>query len=163
MTSIMRDQKIPVIAFVANTGGLLGLCMGFSFVSVFEILFHLLGAIKKVWRKKLVTAMRGDGRGRLVTSTAQVAANCTGRPVDGASEVSSLQTASNNQVTNGRRPTLNGGLSLNSRRTKAESFDRDCLILRTSVSLDNLRSVRNDRQRSLMNSADEEMLHERLL
>ncbi len=42
----MRDQKIPVIAFVANTGGLLGLCMGFSLVSVFEILYHTVGAIR---------------------------------------------------------------------------------------------------------------------
>lgn len=44
----MRDQKIPVIAFVANTGGLLGLCMGFSLVSVFEILYHALGALKRI-------------------------------------------------------------------------------------------------------------------
>ena len=44
MTKIMRDQKIPVIAFVANTGGLLGLCMGFSLVSVFEVLYHALTA-----------------------------------------------------------------------------------------------------------------------
>ncbi|CAB4060681.1 ASICN [Lepeophtheirus salmonis] len=38
---LKRDQKIPVIGFVANTGGLLGLCMGFSLVSAFEILYHL--------------------------------------------------------------------------------------------------------------------------
>ena len=44
VTKIMRDQKIPVIAFVANTGGLLGLCMGFSLVSVFEVLYHALTA-----------------------------------------------------------------------------------------------------------------------
>ena len=49
MTTIMRDQKIPVIAFVANTGGLLGLCMGFSLVSVFEILYHALtGALRRL-------------------------------------------------------------------------------------------------------------------
>ena len=29
-----RDQKIPVIWFVANSGGILGLCMGFSMVTV---------------------------------------------------------------------------------------------------------------------------------
>jgi len=46
VTKIMRDQKIPVIAFVANTGGLLGLCMGFSLVSVFEIIYHVFGALK---------------------------------------------------------------------------------------------------------------------
>ena len=40
MTRIKRDQKIPIIGFVANTGGLLGLCMGFSLVSAFEIVYH---------------------------------------------------------------------------------------------------------------------------
>ena len=40
VTRIKRDQKIPIIGFVANTGGLLGLCMGFSLVSVFEIIYH---------------------------------------------------------------------------------------------------------------------------
>jgi hypothetical protein len=37
VTRIKRDQKIPIIGFVANTGGLLGLCMGFSLV--FKFLF----------------------------------------------------------------------------------------------------------------------------
>ena len=41
VTRIKRDQKIPIIGFVANTGGLLGLCMGFSLVSAFEIFYHL--------------------------------------------------------------------------------------------------------------------------
>jgi hypothetical protein len=49
----MRDQKIPVIAFVANTGGLLGLCMGFSLVSVFEIVYHALGAMRKWWGERI--------------------------------------------------------------------------------------------------------------
>ena len=49
VTRILRDQKIPIIAFVANTGGLLGLCMGFSLVSLFEIVYHFLGALKKMW------------------------------------------------------------------------------------------------------------------
>ncbi len=51
VTRILRDQKIPVISFVANTGGLLGLCMGFSLVSIFEVVYHLLGAIYKWWRR----------------------------------------------------------------------------------------------------------------
>jgi hypothetical protein len=44
VTRILRDQKIPVISFVANTGGLLGLCMGFRYfvVSVpFSVFFGL--------------------------------------------------------------------------------------------------------------------------
>ena len=31
-----RDQKIPMIWFVANSGGILGLCMGFSMVTVWK-------------------------------------------------------------------------------------------------------------------------------
>ena len=42
VTRIKRDEKIPLIGFVANTGGLLGLTMGFSLVSVLEVLYHLL-------------------------------------------------------------------------------------------------------------------------
>lgn len=42
VTRLKRDQKIPIIGFVANTGGLLGLCMGFSLVSAFEIIYHFL-------------------------------------------------------------------------------------------------------------------------
>jgi hypothetical protein len=45
VTRIQRDQKIPVISFVANTGGLLGLCMGFSLVSLFEVIYYLLTSI----------------------------------------------------------------------------------------------------------------------
>ncbi len=38
-----RDPYVVAITFtnfVANTGGLLGLCLGFSFVSAVEILYH---------------------------------------------------------------------------------------------------------------------------
>mgnify|MGYP001248349400 CR=1 FL=1 len=52
VTRIMRDEKIPIISFVANTGGLLGLCMGFSLVSVFEIVFHCGGAVKKEFMRR---------------------------------------------------------------------------------------------------------------
>ena len=68
VTRIMRDQKIPIIAFVANTGGLLGLCMGFSLVSAFEVLFHVFSAIKRWW-----TGQISKGTGRLARSTAVVA------------------------------------------------------------------------------------------
>lgn len=39
---IRRDQKIPVIWFVANIGGILGLCMGCSLVTIFEVLHHVI-------------------------------------------------------------------------------------------------------------------------
>ena len=42
VTMITRDQKIPVIWFVANVGGILGLCMGCSLVTIFEVLHHLI-------------------------------------------------------------------------------------------------------------------------
>ena len=42
---IMRDERIPVIWFVANCGGILGLCMGFSIVTAFEVLHYLLRLI----------------------------------------------------------------------------------------------------------------------
>ena len=43
VTKIMRDQRIPVIWFVANCGGILGLCMGFSIVTG----KHILGLKKR--------------------------------------------------------------------------------------------------------------------
>ena len=39
---IMKDERIPVIWFVANCGGILGLCMGFSIVTVFEVIHYLI-------------------------------------------------------------------------------------------------------------------------
>jgi len=35
-------QKIPVIWFVANVGGILGLTMGCSLVTIFEVLHHII-------------------------------------------------------------------------------------------------------------------------
>ena len=41
-TRIIRDERMTRTSFVANVGGLLGLCMGFSLVSVAEILYFCL-------------------------------------------------------------------------------------------------------------------------
>ena len=35
-----KDEKITKTSYIANSGGLLGLCMGFSLISAAEILFH---------------------------------------------------------------------------------------------------------------------------
>ena len=51
VTNIWRDQKTPVINFIAYTGGLLGLCMGFSLVSLFEILYYTVKSLP--WKKWL--------------------------------------------------------------------------------------------------------------
>ena len=39
VTKIKRDVAMTFTSYVANTGGLLGLCLGFSFISLVEILF----------------------------------------------------------------------------------------------------------------------------
>ena len=49
MTRIWRDQKTSIISFVAKTGGLLGLCMGFSLVSLFEIVYYTINSLP--WRQ----------------------------------------------------------------------------------------------------------------
>ena len=41
MTQVKRDQKIPLIWFIANLGGILGLTMGMSLVTFFEILHYM--------------------------------------------------------------------------------------------------------------------------
>ena len=38
----LKDEKITWISYIANAGGLLGLCMGFSLVSAAEIVYHCL-------------------------------------------------------------------------------------------------------------------------
>ena len=57
LNRIKRDQKITVIGFVANTGGLLGLCMGFSLVSAFEILYHILISFCKYFERTISTTL----------------------------------------------------------------------------------------------------------
>ena len=42
VTRILKDEKTSTISFIANTGGLLGLCVGLSSVSIFEIIHHII-------------------------------------------------------------------------------------------------------------------------
>ena len=99
VTRILRDQKIPIIAFVANTGGLLGLCMGFSLVSVFEVLYHLLGAAHVWWKKRT-----REGARRLVASTAGVAQGTAGVAQQQQQQGEGLLTAEGSSSNNGRVP-----------------------------------------------------------
>ena len=48
VTKIKRDVAMSFTNYVANTGGLLGLCLGFSFISILEILFWCCMAFKKI-------------------------------------------------------------------------------------------------------------------
>jgi hypothetical protein len=43
-----KDEKITKTSYIANSGGLLGLCMGFSLISGAEILYHCVAGIASV-------------------------------------------------------------------------------------------------------------------
>jgi len=58
VTQIKREQKIPLIWFVANVGGILGLTMGCSLVTVFEILLHVGLILYRTWIKSTTTIKR---------------------------------------------------------------------------------------------------------
>ena len=47
-TKIKRDVAMTITNYVANTGGLLGLCLGFSFISFIEIIFWFCLCVKKL-------------------------------------------------------------------------------------------------------------------
>jgi hypothetical protein len=58
VTKIKRDVAMPFVTFVANSGGLLGLCIGFSFISLVELLYWICCicniAKNKLLKKKVV-------------------------------------------------------------------------------------------------------------
>ena len=64
VTKIKRDVAMPFITFVANSGGLLGLCIGFSFISAVELLYWICCfcniGIKKMCKKNIVTQKVGE-------------------------------------------------------------------------------------------------------
>ena len=41
-------QVMTLIIFIANLGGMLGLCMGFSLVSIIEIMFYMAQYVHKI-------------------------------------------------------------------------------------------------------------------
>ena len=48
------------ISYIASSGGLLGLCMGFSFVSLAEILYHCFLCVAMVIRHESSKLLRKD-------------------------------------------------------------------------------------------------------
>jgi hypothetical protein len=44
-TLIKQDEQMSLISFLGNAGGLVGLCMGLSVVSIFEIFYHIVNFI----------------------------------------------------------------------------------------------------------------------
>ena len=41
-TLIKCDEQISTISFIGNAGGLMGLCMGLSLISIFEMVYHFI-------------------------------------------------------------------------------------------------------------------------
>lgn len=75
VTKILRDQRIPIIWFVANCGGILGLCMGFSIVTVFEVL-HCLAKTSFASINSWVSRMKQKQQDQaLVTTTSSAICN----------------------------------------------------------------------------------------
>jgi hypothetical protein len=52
-TKISREEGITTLAFISTSAGLLSLCMGLSFVSMFEVIYHLFSFIMTKFRKTL--------------------------------------------------------------------------------------------------------------
>ena len=46
-TNVIRDRQITLTNFIGNTGGLVGLCLGLSFISIFEAMYHFFNLIVK--------------------------------------------------------------------------------------------------------------------
>ena len=47
-TELKRDIQITRNSYIGNVGGLMGLCLGLSLISIFEILYHLCLALKNM-------------------------------------------------------------------------------------------------------------------
>ena len=51
VTKIKRDVAMTFTTYIANSGGLLGICVGFSFMSGIEILFYFCCLFKHLHKK----------------------------------------------------------------------------------------------------------------
>ncbi len=61
----MRREKITIISFIGNIGGLLGLFMGFSFISMVEVLYiFLCGSVTTSTQKSRWADLSGIIGGR---------------------------------------------------------------------------------------------------
>ena len=58
-----KDEKITKTSYIANSGGLLGLCMGFSLISAAEILFHcFFGMVSAIFPSQKKPGYTGNDR-----------------------------------------------------------------------------------------------------
>ena len=51
-TKIKRDQQMTIILFIGNAGGLLGLCMGLSMISLFEVFYYFIAFLIKMFHQE---------------------------------------------------------------------------------------------------------------
>ena len=56
----MKDEKFTMTDFIANSGGLLGLCMGFSLVSLAEIVYHCFICIFSLFLREKEERLEAD-------------------------------------------------------------------------------------------------------
>ena len=49
---IEREMRISELEFVSNIGGLMGLLMGFSFISLIEFLYHVCLTLHNIFKHK---------------------------------------------------------------------------------------------------------------
>ena len=47
-----KDEKMPIISYIANLGGLLGFVLGSSIITGIEVLYHILSGILSIFKKK---------------------------------------------------------------------------------------------------------------
>ena len=50
-TKIKRDEQMTVISFIGNAGGLLGLCMGLSMISLIEVLYYVVAFLLNMFHQ----------------------------------------------------------------------------------------------------------------
>ena len=54
VTRVMKEEYSTNVSFIANTGGLIGLCVGMSCVSLFEIIYHFIKFVSGKFDKRIV-------------------------------------------------------------------------------------------------------------
>ena len=95
-----KTEKMSRISYIASSGGLLGLCMGFSFVSLAEIAYHCFLCLGMLFRHNSARLLRKDLWKQ--QSAAAAAANRKSPPPGGRKrsylhcEQSTTATTSNN-------------------------------------------------------------------
>ncbi len=65
VTQVKRDQRVPIIWFVANVGGILGLSMGCSLVTFFEIVHHAVVLFSRTGGRSIAASLKAAGNNKV--------------------------------------------------------------------------------------------------